>query len=492
MTMINIRKQNAFFLLCFFEYFERFGYYGFSYTSILFFMSNYGFNFTEKQAVVLFGAFAALSYVFNAVGGYIADKVLGIKRTMFTGGILLLIGYAMIGVGAFVSFKEFIYIAVALVILGAALFKPAPTNLISRIYTDHSKIDSLYTIFYMSINLGSLSASLLIPVLSARLGYTFTYFLCSFGFVIAIANTLLSYSSIKDIDNGVGSTKLEIKTICGFIIGLLITIFILSYVLKYGYLSTIILWVGAIFIFFIFASQIFIEKDILAKKKIMVAIVLLFYAVIFFIIYQQKFTTVLLFNVHHVNLHFLGMDVNAQQIPGVLNTLGVVILSPLLALIYTRLKDKDLCLPHKFAMGLLLCGLAYGTMYLACLLNAPTAKISIWWEVLAITVFFSSAELLISALGLALMAKLLPKRIMGFAMGTWFVTSAIGIKLGTMIATYVSSGVKYDSKVGFDTQMTISSYYSYQHLFAMISIIAIVISIFAFVIGKKLNNFIQE
>ncbi|API86722.1 peptide MFS transporter [Francisella uliginis] len=490
--MLNIRKQNPFFLLCFFEYFERFGYYGFSYTSILFFMSSYGFNFTEKQAVVLFGAFAALSYVFNAVGGYIADTILGIKRTMFSGGVLLLLGYAMIAIGAAIAFKELIYIAIACVILGAALFKPAPTNLISRIYTDHSKIDSLYTIFYMSINLGSLSASLLIPILSTRLGYTFTYFICSFGFVLAIANTLLSYSSIKEIDNSVGKAKLEIKTFSYFILGVLATILILSYILKYGYLSTFILWAGAIFIFSIFVSQIFIEKDVMAKKKILVAIVLLFYAVVFFIIYQQKFTTVLLFNVHHVNLHFLGMDVDAQQIPGVLNTLGVVILSPLLALVYTKLKDKDLCLPHKFAMGLFLCGLAYGTMYLACLLNAPTAKISIWWEVLAITVFFSSAELLISALGLALMAKLLPKRIMGFAMGTWFITSAIGIKLGTMIATYVSSSVRYDSKIGFDTQMTISSYYSYQHLFAMISIITIVIAFFAFIIGKKLNNMIQE
>ncbi len=92
MSMISVKKQNPFFLLCFFEFFERFGYYGFSYTAILFFMSKYGFNFTEKDAVLLFGGFASLTYVFNAIGGYVADKVLGIKRTMFMGGIFLLIG----------------------------------------------------------------------------------------------------------------------------------------------------------------------------------------------------------------------------------------------------------------------------------------------------------------------------------------------------------------------------------------------------------------
>jgi POT family proton-dependent oligopeptide transporter len=167
-------------------------------------------------------------------------------------------------------------------------------------------------------------------------------------------------------------------------------------------------------------------------------------------------------------------------------------MSPILATLYIKLKDKDLCLPHKFALGILLCSLAYGVLFLACFLNAPTAKISIWWEVLAITVCFSSAELLISALGLALMAKLLPKRIMGFAMGTWFITSAIGIKLGTMIATYTSSGVKYNQHVGFSIKETIASYNGYQHLFGTIFVVAIVIAIFAFAIGGKLNKMIQE
>ena len=78
----------------------------------------------------------------------------------------------------------------------------------------------------------------------------------------------------------------------------------------------------------------------------------------FFIIYQQKFTSFLLFNIHHFDLHCLGFSVNAQSVPGVLNTVGIVILSPILATVYIRLKDRDLCLPHKFALGISLCGCA--------------------------------------------------------------------------------------------------------------------------------------
>ncbi len=88
-----------------------------------------------------------------------------------------------------------------------------------------------------------------------------------------------------------------------------------------------------------------------SRKKIVAAIVLLVYAVLFFIIYQQKSTSFFLFNVHHVNLDLFGYSVNPQSIPGVLNTAGVIILSPILAFIYTKLGAKDFSLPFKFALG---------------------------------------------------------------------------------------------------------------------------------------------
>ncbi|KEI35826.1 peptide MFS transporter [Allofrancisella frigidaquae] len=491
--MINIKKQNPFFLLCFFEFFERFGYYGFSYTAILFFMSKYGFNFTEKNAVLLFGGFASLTYVFNAVGGFVADKVFGIKKTMFLGSIFLLIGYFSLALSPFIqSISSYVYFSLACIIVGSSLFKPAPTNLISKMYTDKRKLDSVYTYFYMSINMGSLSASLLVPILATNYGYTVAYGVCSIGFAIGILNSLVSYSSIKNIDNEIGLTGVgTLKTV------LIVFVFILaiaglSFILQTNDTINYILWFGAGLIFGIFAFQIYVEKDPQSKKKILAAIILLVYAVLFFVIYQQKATSFFLFNVHHVNLNLFGYTVNPQTIPGVLNTAGIIILSPILAFVYTRLGSRDLTLPFKFALGILLCGFAYGSMFLACLVNDPTAKVSMLWEVLAITIFFSSGELLISALGLSLMAKLLPERVTGFAMGTWFITSAIGIKIGTTIAQAVTTGIKYDTDVGFSTQMTIESFHKYQELFGYISLIAIVFAVVAFLIGKTLNRMIQN
>ncbi|QIV96068.1 POT family proton-dependent oligopeptide transporter [Allofrancisella inopinata] len=491
--MINIKKQNPFFLLCFFEFFERFGYYGFSYTAILFFMSKYGFNFTEKNAVLLFGGFASLTYVFNAIGGYVADKIFGIKKTMFLGAIFLLIGYFSLALSPFIQgISSYIYFSLACIIVGSSLFKPAPTNLISKIYTDKRKLDSVYTYFYMSINMGSLSASLLIPILATNYGYTVAYGVCSIGFGIGILNSVVSYSSIKDIDNEIGLLGVSMLKTVLIVFTFILAIVGLSVILQTNDTINYILWFGAGLIFGIFAFQIYVEKDPQSKKKILAAIILLIYAVLFFVIYQQKATSFFLFNVHHVNLNLFGYTVNPQTIPGVLNTAGIIILSPILALVYTRLGSRDLTLPFKFALGILFCGFAYGSMFLACLLNDPTAKVSMLWEVLAITIFFSSGELLISALGLSLMAKLLPERITGFAMGTWFITSAIGIKIGTTIAQAVTTGIKYDANTGFSTQVTIESFHKYQTLFGCVSLVAIIFSVIAFLIGKKLNRMIQN
>ncbi len=385
-----------------------------------------------------------------------------------------------------------VYLSLACIIIGSSLFKPAPTNLISRIYTDKSKLDSVYTYFYMSINLGSLTASTLVPILATKYGYSVAYGVCSIGFAIGIANSLLSYASIKDMDNAAGHANKSISKILAIAGIFVLAVFGLTFILQTNSMINYILWFGAGIIFGVFAFQIYIEKDPKVRAKIIAAIILLVYAVLFFVIYQQKATSFFLFNVHHVDLELFGYSVNPQTIPGVLNTAGIIILSPILAFTYTRLGDRDLSLPFKFAIGILLCGFAYGSMFLACLFSDPTAKVSILWEVLAITIFFSSGELLISALGLSLMAKLLPKRITGFAMGTWFITSAIGIKIGTTVAQSVTSGLKYDESKGFDTQMTIESFHKYQALFGYVSLVAIIFAVVAFVIGKQLNKMIKD
>lgn len=199
----------------------------------------------------------------------------------------------------------------------------------------------------------------------------------------------------------------------------------------------------------------------------------------------------MLFNKHHVNLNFLGWSINPQTVPGFLGTSGIILLSPLFAAMYKKLGKRDLALPQKFAVGLLLSSFAYGLLFLVCLFTDPSKQISFAWEILSISVFFASSELLISALGVSLMAQLVPDRMRGFAMGTWFITSALGIKLGSYVASLVannSTSGKVDAVYSGAEQ--IASFQKYQHLFGNIFTFGLVCAVIAWLIGGKLKRMI--
>lgn len=484
----NFLKQ-PFFILCFLEFFERFGYYGFNYISIYFYISKLGFS--ESQATTLMGGFAALTYVFNAVGGYVADNVLGIKRTMFVGAALLCLGYASLAIGSSLS-PHLVYPALAFIIIGSCLFKPAPTNLIAAIYgSDKSKLDSTYTYFYMSINMGSFCASILIPLLAKNVGYTVALLVCSIGLLLGIIYNIKHYYVIREVDNRIGLIPLNVKKIAPFILSVILGIVFVTVMLENDGLINWLLTIASVIIFTLFIWQIIKEESRSQKQKMIVAVVLLFYAVVFFVIYQQKNTSFMLFNKHHVNLNFLGWDINPQTVPGFLGTSGIILLSPIFAAMYRRLGKRDLALPQKFAIGLFLSASAYGLLFLVCLFTNPSDKISFAWEILSISVFFASSELLISALGVSLMAQLVPDRMRGFAMGTWFITSALGIKLGSYVASLVANNAgKGKIDVVYSASEQIASFEKYQHLFGSIAAFGLACAVIAWLIGGRLTRMI--
>lgn len=215
--------KQPFFVLCFLEFFERFGYYGFTYVSIYFYIEK--LQFSEAMAATLMGGFSALTYAFNAFGGVVADRILGIKRTMFLGAIFLAAGYICLALFSSIA-PVFIYFALSLIIVGSCLFKPAPTNLIAEIYAnDKHLLDITYTYYYMSINMGSFVASSLVPFLAKSYGYTTALLFCGTGVVVGVLYNIANYSAIKYVDNKVGHTKLNktksLLTMIGLTFGLI-------------------------------------------------------------------------------------------------------------------------------------------------------------------------------------------------------------------------------------------------------------------------------
>ncbi len=149
----------------------------------VFFVKQLGFS--QEQAFITFGAFAALVYGLISIGGYVGDHLLGTKRTLVLGAIVLAIGYFMTGMSLLKP--QLIFIALGTIAVGNGLFKANPASLLSKCYPPKdARLDGAFTLFYMSINIGSLLSLSLAPVIAEKFGYAVTYNLCGAGLIIAL------------------------------------------------------------------------------------------------------------------------------------------------------------------------------------------------------------------------------------------------------------------------------------------------------------------
>lgn len=191
-----LQQPRPFFMIFFVELWERFGYYGVQGVLAVFFVKQLGFS--QEQAFVTFGAFAALVYGLISIGGYVGDHLLGTKRTIVLGALVLAIGYFMTGMSLLKP--DLIFIALGTIAVGNGLFKANPASLLSKCYPPKDpRLDGAFTLFYMSINIGSLIALSLAPVIADRFGYSVTYNLCGAGLIIALLVYIACRGMVKDI-----------------------------------------------------------------------------------------------------------------------------------------------------------------------------------------------------------------------------------------------------------------------------------------------------
>lgn len=174
-------RRRAFFTVFMIELWERFGFYGMQALIIYYMIQRLGFP--DTQANLTWGAFTALLYATPAVGGWIGDMVLGARRTMLLGAIILTLGYLMMSLPT--TNIHFFFASLGIVIAGNGLFKSNAGNLVRKIYEgDDAALDSAFTLYYMAINIGSTGSMLLIPWIR---GYVNTYYANDMGWHVAFA-----------------------------------------------------------------------------------------------------------------------------------------------------------------------------------------------------------------------------------------------------------------------------------------------------------------
>ena len=430
-----LQQPKPFFMIFFIELWERFGYYGAQGILAVFFVKQLGFS--QEQAFITFGAFAALVYGLISIGGYVGDHLLGTKRTMVLGAIVLALGYFMTGMSLLKP--QMIFVALGTIAVGNGLFKANPASLLSKCYPPKDpRLDGAFTLFYMSINIGSLISLSLAPIIAERFGYAVTYNLCGAGLIVA----LLVYFACRGMVRSLGSEPDHLPLNYGKLLlvlaGSVVMIAICAWLMhNVGVANIVLIAVSVVVIYFFFREAF--KQDTHGRNRMFVAFILMLEAVLFYILYAQMPTSLNFFAINNVRHEILGFAINPVSFQA-LNPFWVVVASPVLASIYTHLgsRGRDLSMPTKFTLGMLLCSLGFLTAAAAGLWFADAQGLTSPWFVVLVYLFQSLGELMISALGLAMVAALVPQYLMGFILGMWFLTQAAAFLLGGYVATFTA------------------------------------------------------
>ncbi|SUH12861.1 PTR2 family transport protein [Salmonella enterica subsp. enterica] len=214
-------------------------------------------GFSQEQAFITFGAFAALVYGLISIGGYVGDHLLGTKRTLVLGAIVLAIGYFMTGMS--LLNPDLIFIALGTIAVGNGLFKANPASLLSKCYQPKDpRLDGAFTLFYMSINIGSLLSLSLAPVIADKFGYAVTYNLCGAGLIVALLVYFACRGMVKNIGSEPDHKPLRFRNLLLVLLGTVVMIFLCAWLMHNVKIANLVLIVLSIVVTIFFFREAFV------------------------------------------------------------------------------------------------------------------------------------------------------------------------------------------------------------------------------------------
>ncbi len=452
--------------LFFTEMWERFSYYGMRALLILFMTASItqgGLGFDVSKAGAVYGAYTSMVYMLALPGGWIADRVLGLRRAVFYGGVLIMAGHVSLAIPSVSAF----YLGLVLVVLGTGLLKPNISALVGTLYTpDDVRRDAGFSIYYMGINLGGFIAPLVTGWLAQ--GEGFRGFLHGMGIAaesawhwgfgaaaVGMFFGLVQYrfGSKRLGEGGIvpgGAVTPEEQRVQRkkLMTGLGITVALLGGI---GILSVVgvvaitavgvaqVLGVGVVaaaglFFLWLFSSRGWSPDE---RRRLIVIFVLFLGAAVFWSAFEQAGSTLNLFADRSTDTRIFGVGFPASWFQSV-NSLFIILLAPVMAWLWVKLGRRDPSSPTKFALGLFFLSAGFGVMIVAGSLAANGAQVSPLW-LLVTYLLHTIGELALSPVGLSAMTKLAPARVTGMMMGVWFMASAVGNLIAGAFASIYES-----------------------------------------------------
>ena len=476
-------QPKAFYTLFMLEIWERFGYQSLSAVLVVYLTSDI-MGFSKIDAISIYAAFSALVYAFIVMGGYIGDVILGAKRTIILGLIVLLLGYILLAVNN----PHTIYYALSFVCIGTGLFKSNPSSLLSKCYDkdDTGGLTNGFTLFYMAINIGSILGIVIVPTVADAYGYTYGFTIAVFAIIMSIA-TMVGFSfTMKHISSHAGAKPLNIKYLAIVIIGIVLMVFVVEALLEHLLLAKSIVVLTFCVSLLICIYLIITHHEVSYRTKMILALILMFEAIVYKISYIQMGTSINFFAINNTDHSIFGLTINAAATFQALNPIWIVLLSPILASYYiwsAKRGEYELRVYEKFSIGMMILSFSFIILYTSKYFANDQGILSAYW--LVGSYFFQSlGELLISAIGLSMFAQLAPAKLNGFMIGVWWVFLAFASILGGQVAELVEPA-------GSEHASTVATLINYTNVFLYIGISVFAFSILMFALSpikKRMLN----
>ncbi|GAB3992754.1 peptide MFS transporter [Spirosoma daeguense] len=443
------------FVLFFTEMWERFSYYGMRAILLLFLIDNVrgGMGLSEGDGAAIYGIYTASVYLLSLPGGWVADNLLGQRKSIVLGGIIIMMGHIILAIP---SGPGLFFAGLGIVAIGTGLLKPNISTIVGELYPEGgARKDSAFSIFYMGINTGSLLGISVVGYLGQKVGWHYGFGAAA----IAMALGLITFQTLgKRYLGNLGNytakqTLAETDTsstgnrpILIFVAALIALMAVLQFtgVLDLTTAQGLAKGMGTIisatalgyFTFIMIAGGL----DAVEKKRVSVLFVFFLASAAYWAGNEQQGSSLQIFADRYTNLVFFGWEIPSSWFQN-LNPAFILIFSPVLAALWLFLDNRKISfpVPAKFAVSLLLLGVAYVVMVFAAEVALTGVRTSPMY-LSATYLFFTLAELFLSPVGLSAFSKLSPKRYTSQLMGLWF----IGSSLGNLIAGLFAGG--FDEK----------------------------------------------
>jgi POT family proton-dependent oligopeptide transporter len=411
--------------LFFTEMWERFSYYGMRALLILFMTApvvSGGLGWDARRAAGVYGLYTAGVYFTAIPGGWIADRLLGLRKAVLVGGILIALGHYSLALNQLTMF----YVGLVLIVLGTGLLKPNVSSMVGQLYApDDTRRDAGFSIFYMGINLGALLAPIPCSYLGEKVGWHWGFGLAAVGMTLGLVQyvwggaRLGSAGLMESPPANPGPLWAKVAAVLAAATAVLW--------LLWDYKDVVILAGTAAY----FAWMVRQGETTIERKRIGAVIVLFVFATLFWGAFEQAGSSLNLFAQRFTDRVVFGWEFPAGWFQSV-NSIFLVSLAPVFAWMWVRLGRHEPSSPSKFVLALVFVGVGFLIVAAAAWLGQGQA-VAPWWLV-AVYFCHTVGELSLSPVGMSAVTKLAPARLVGSMMGVWFLSISLGNFIGGRVA----------------------------------------------------------